>query len=293
MSEFVFIKDYKEIEKYRVSFNALAQESFGIQFEDWYQRRCWNDRYICYSYVDGDRVVANVSVNVMDIVIKNEIHEAIMIGTVMTDEAYRNQGLSRKLMEIVIEEYQQKCSFMYLYANRTVLDFYPKFGFHRVQEPEFYSVINTLEAHSDRPHMRKLNVMDVQDWELVMRYYSSRNVRYSTCDAIHAEGIFSWYCLHVFESDLYFDEELDAVVIFMEEGKSIQLYDVLSPKQVDLSQVVNKIATEQTERVYYQFHPEQGGYRVEYPEPSDDNLFMLPNRLQSLDYIKLPKIAQA
>lgn len=70
MSEFVFIKDYKEIEKYRVSFNALAQESFGIQFEDWYQRRCWNDRYICYSYVDGDRVVANVSVNVMDIVIK-------------------------------------------------------------------------------------------------------------------------------------------------------------------------------------------------------------------------------
>ncbi|WP_289355280.1 GNAT family N-acetyltransferase [Paenibacillus sp. S-12] len=293
MNELVFIKDYKDIDKYRVSFNELAQRSFGIQFEDWYQRGCWNDRYICYSYADGDRVIANVSVNVMDIIVNNEIHEAIMIGTVMTDEAYRNQGLSRKLMEIVIEEYQQKCSFMYLYANRTVLDFYPKFGFRKVQEPEFYSVINTQVALDHRPHMRKLNVTEVQDWELVMRYYASRNVRCSTCDAIHAEGIFSWYCLHVFEDHLYFIEELDAVVIFMQDGNSIQLYDVLSPKQIDLSQLVHRIATEQTERVYYQFHPEQGRFRVEYPEASDDNLFILPNRLQSLDHIKLPKIAQA
>lgn len=293
MNELVFIKDYKDIEKYRVSFNELAQRSFDIHFEEWYQRGCWNDRYICYSYADGDRVIANVSVNVMDIVVNNEIHEAIMIGTVMTDEAYRNQGLSRKLMEIVIEEYQQKCSFMYLYANRSVLDFYPKFGFRKVQEPEFYSVINTQEALDHRPYIRKLNVTEAQDWELVMRYYASRRVRHSTCDAIHAEGIFSWYCLHVFDDHLYFIEELDAIVIFMQDGNSIQLFDVLSPKQIDLSQVVNRIATEQTERVYYQFHPEQGGFRVEYPEALDDNLFILPNRLQSLDHIKLPKIAQA
>ncbi|MCY7483115.1 hypothetical protein [Paenibacillus alvei] len=97
----------------------------------------------------------------------------------------------------------------------------------------------------------------------------------------------------MFEDHLYFIEELDAVVIFMQDGNSIQLYDVLSPKQIDLSQLVHRIATEQTERVYYQFHPEQGGFRVEYPEASDDNLFILPNRLQSLDHIKLPKIAQA
>lgn len=45
-----FIKDYKQDDARRASFNRLADSIFGIQFEEWYQQGFWNDNYICYSF---------------------------------------------------------------------------------------------------------------------------------------------------------------------------------------------------------------------------------------------------
>ena len=45
----------------------------------------------------------------------------IQIGTVMTDNEYRNKGLSRYLIEKIISEYKEKSDCIYLSANDTVL----------------------------------------------------------------------------------------------------------------------------------------------------------------------------
>jgi hypothetical protein len=60
MSDLQFISDYKENPAYRQSFFKLAQDTFGLDFAYWYQAGGWNDRYTCYSYADGNRIVANV-----------------------------------------------------------------------------------------------------------------------------------------------------------------------------------------------------------------------------------------
>lgn len=52
----------------------------------------------------------------------------------MTDVKYRDQGLLRIIMEKVIAEWKDKCELIYLFANDSVLDFYPKFGFDKVQQ---------------------------------------------------------------------------------------------------------------------------------------------------------------
>ena len=72
MNELNYMKDYKNDENLRKSFNELATMVFGINFEDWYQKGFWNNRYIPFSYIDGDKVVANVSVNVLNLVINGE-----------------------------------------------------------------------------------------------------------------------------------------------------------------------------------------------------------------------------
>ena len=41
----------------------------------------------------------------------------IQIGTVMTDEAYRRQGLAKKLMDHVVNQYKDSCDGFYLFAN--------------------------------------------------------------------------------------------------------------------------------------------------------------------------------
>lgn len=76
------IRDYSNIEKYRASFNELAGQVFGIDFEPWYKAGFWNERYVCYYYAAGGTVVSNVSINKMDLVINGEHKKAIQIGTV-------------------------------------------------------------------------------------------------------------------------------------------------------------------------------------------------------------------
>jgi len=60
-----FIKNYKDNDVLRKSFAELAKNTFGIDFQAWYSNGYWNDSYVCYSYVDMDRVVSNVSINKM------------------------------------------------------------------------------------------------------------------------------------------------------------------------------------------------------------------------------------
>lgn len=129
MTNYQLVYDYKDNLKYRVSFNELAKFVFNLDFSKWYEKGCWNDQYICYSYIDGDKIIANASVSKMTIIVNGKEYKAIQIGTVMTHPNYRNKGLARKLMDHIIDIYQDQYEFIYLFANESVLDFYPKFGF--------------------------------------------------------------------------------------------------------------------------------------------------------------------
>lgn len=62
------INKYKGNQKYRESFNDLTKLVFGLDFSQWYEEGCWNDQYICYSYIDGEKVNANTSITKMTVV---------------------------------------------------------------------------------------------------------------------------------------------------------------------------------------------------------------------------------
>ncbi len=94
MEDLKLIIDYKNNNNYRYSFNELAKNTFGINFEKWYNLGFWNDNYICYSYFANNSIISNVSASLIDLVINNQNYKAILIGTVMTHLDFRNQGLS-------------------------------------------------------------------------------------------------------------------------------------------------------------------------------------------------------
>lgn len=131
------VKGYRADDALRRSFDALAQRTFGLTFEDWYQNGFWGDDYVPYSVVVDGAVAANVSVNRTDFVLDGEKKRFIQIGTVMTDERYRGRGMIRRLMVEVERDCAGKADGVYLFANDTVLDFYPKFGFCRAAEVRY------------------------------------------------------------------------------------------------------------------------------------------------------------
>lgn len=73
----------------RKSFNELTQQTFGFDFEGWYQSGHWGDMYIPHVLLDGEKVVSNVSVNIMKFAVSGTTKHYIQLGTVMTDSEYR------------------------------------------------------------------------------------------------------------------------------------------------------------------------------------------------------------
>lgn len=130
-------KKYQGLYGNRTSFDALAQRVFGLSFEQWYRDGYWTDRYKPYVLLDGGTVVASIAVNRMQTMWRGKGRSYIQLGTVMTDPQYRKQGLSRCLMEQVLRDYCRSCDAVYLFANDSALDFYPRFGFERAVEYQF------------------------------------------------------------------------------------------------------------------------------------------------------------
>ena len=92
------IKQIKEDPQLRDSFNGLAMKTFGLSFAEWWRRGYWTDSYIPYVFVDGERVVANASVNIMDLMWQAQPKRYIQIGTVKS-RLSRARNQLKKILE--------------------------------------------------------------------------------------------------------------------------------------------------------------------------------------------------
>jgi GNAT superfamily N-acetyltransferase len=292
MNELTLIYDYKDMTEYRQSFNQLAKSTFGIDFEKWYQKGFWDDRYICYSYLDGNKVVANVSINKMDVILEGERKRALQIGTVMTHPEYRKRGLSADLMNIVLDEYEKKYDFIYLFANETVLDFYPKFGFKPFKESQFS--IDVTIGKSSLGNVRKLDISNTNDLKMIINLASARIPISTVLGVENVQGIFAWHCLNVFYDDLYYLEDEDVIVICKREKEKLHVYDVISKNEVHFQHILNKIASEEIKKVIFYFTPDFPDITPSssYFKP-DDVLFIRPSSLEITKSFKCPITAQA
>jgi predicted N-acetyltransferase YhbS len=293
MTEFTFYKDYKKNETLRKSFNDLATLVFGIHFEDWYQKGYWNNRYIPFSYVIENKVIANVSVNLLDFVIEGKNKRAIQIGTVMTHPDYRNQGLSASLMNKVLHEYAQQYDFMYLFANKTVLDFYPKFGFKPVDEYQFSTNYNSSQV--DFTGIQKLDNTKTDDLNFICQFASERIPVSNLFGTQNAQGLFMFHCINVFGDHLYYLEKEDAIVIFEQEGKRVDIFDIVSKKEVNIQEILSKLTTKDCKNIVFHFTPDYEGIHLQKDIfIGDEVLFVKTNGSSQFPaYVKHPITSQA
>lgn len=253
-----FAQDYKDNDRVRKSLSDLAHSTFGISFEDWYQKGYWKERLIPYSYLDGDRVIANVSVNIMDLIINGEIKQAVQIGTVMTHPDYRNKGLSSRLLTKVLDDYEHKCEYIYLFANESVLDFYPKFGFRPVQE-QLFSLGNISEYRSGpaaNKNVRKLDMQNEADRALMYQRSLERLPNSRRWGTANSEGILMFYGLNVFSEEIYYLEEENIIVIYKKEEDRIDLFDIISAKEFEIQDILTRIADKDVRKVVFHYTPD-------------------------------------
>lgn len=282
--DYCLVSNFQDEAPLRHGFNDLAKDTFNLDFEDYYKNGYWNSSYIPYALVDNGKVVANVSANILDFFVCGDMKRYIQIGTVMTDKAYRGRGLGRYLLEMVISEWRDKSDLVYLFANDTVLDFYPKFGFVNKLE---YQYAKSITSRQTSATARRLDMDEPKNRDLLFRLSNSTRP-FSKLTALQNTGIVMFYATSFIKDDFYYIENLDAAVFARYEGNTLYLNDIFSPCDISVEQVIFAMAKCETDNIVLGFTPvDTDGYCCRLYLQEDDTLFVLSNGKSVFDTHKL------
>lgn len=282
-SKLSIISNYKDDEILRKSFNELANDVFGISFEHWYQKGFWDSNYICHSVVIHQKVVSNVSISKLNLIMGGVKRRAIQIGTVMTHPDYRGSGLSGVLMKHVLEVYQDECELFYLFANGSVHEFYPKFGFTPCSEANFSMKAAPISIVNNG--LRLIDCANEEDLAIIHKILQVRAPVSNQFGISDNQGIFMFYALNVFPDSIYLWEDEEAVIVYQNEGNVLHLYDVVSKYNVDLVKLLSHISKSDTETIQFHFTPDRFTELVNCERKSQsDLLFIKSNNELDLNF---------
>lgn len=279
-----YVVDYKNNDQLRNSFNILTRKTYGFDFEEWYQNGYWKDGYIPYSIVDGNNIVSNVSVNVIDFLVMGEKRTYIQIGTVMTEKEYRNKGLNRFLMEKVLGDWRGRCDLIYLFANDSVLDFYPKFGFYSTHE---YQHSKEISSENNSFGFVKLNMSDEENKSFLFNKVN-QSLHFSQISMDNNASLVMFYCTSFMDQNVYYIKRFDAVVIAEFNESILYINDIFCEKEVLLNDIILSMTNKEIKKVVLGFTPKDtASFDVTLLKQEDTTLFILDDRLGILDNKKI------
>lgn len=261
-------KNYRDNESLRNSFNELAGKVFGgLNFEDWYRNGFWNDNYIPYSIVIDGKVVSNISVNACKMNYDGRIVKLIQIGTVMTDPDYRGRGYARMLMEKIVEDYENKVDGIYLFANDSVVDFYPKFGFRKSREFQFSKAVNNDAERT----AQFVPMSEKRDWDKMVQIIN-KTEQNAKMYMVSNSGLYMFYLSQFMQENTFYIEDCDSYAIAEIEDDTLILHAVVGNGAID--RVISAFGKE-IKKVILAFTPNDStGYDKSEVIEEDTHLFV-------------------
>lgn len=271
---FQFVQHVFENEEYRENYFLLAQKCFKLNLKPWYESGFCNGNFIPYTLYDGKHAVASVGVASGEFIWQNIIIKYAQLSTVMTLPEYRRMNLSKWLMQLVLKEWKEKSDIIYLYANDSVLDFYPKFGFEKAVEYMF-----TMQITKQKGNYRKLDMTLNKDVALLLDKYKTKNNPFATLQAKNNISQMMFHCITVLNDNIYYIEEMDAIIIAECNGKTIFCYDIYAEQKYCMTDIIGVLVDENIECVKFGFTPDaRYNCKCEISNEKDTTLFVLETK---------------
>lgn len=262
------VNSYRDDNKLRASFNELSSKVFGLDFEGWYQNGFWKDNYNPYSVIIDGKVVSNISVNRCNMIYKGKEVKLIQLGTVMTDPDYRGKGYAKALMDKILNDFSGKVDGIYLFANDSVLDFYPKFGFKTQKE---YCYVKDVSFEEDESVVT-IPMKDKKDYEKMTEILKS-NPQNSAFYMTANPGLYMFYLSQFMTENTFYIPKLNSYVIAEEEEGELILHAILGDAAPDR---VAAAFGKDIRRIRLSFTPKDAsGYLREEVNEEDTTLFVI------------------
>lgn len=277
--KYILYKQYQHNEKLRQEFNRMTQYFWKFDFENFYRSGFWKDTCILYSLFDEDKIVSHITVSLFAQAEKT----LIQLGTVMTDENYQKQGLNRFLMERIIIDFKDVVAGIFLFANETVLDYYPKFGL--IPVPEFEHFLSKKNTEYTQKHKkRKLNLENQEDLKLFERSVAN-SVANSQFQSKNL-GLSFFYCYAYpemgFRDSIYFIDRLNCVVVAQVNEQILHIIEIFSENEINLKDIISTFSDFLFEEIIFDFTPKQTTELQSRDYKEDDLQLFVSSELQSV-----------
>lgn len=289
------VSNYMRDDTLRHALNELAKKTFWIDFEDWVTGGYFEGDYIPYSFMENGKIISNVSANRMTFLQNGVERNYIQIGTVMTDENYRRQGLAKKLIDHVIEQYKDNCDGFYLFANLEALEFYDQCGFSRVTEYRYEVKEEFCKRRSEGERFMPVNTADGQMKQKYMDMIRHSAVN-SSMEQINKFGLQMFYTADM--ENVCYAKDMDCFIVAETEGDTLFLQSIICENQVALSDVLCRMSGEYHE-CRLGFTPTLKDIDMciaeKYDGAEDYRLFYFGDQLKSIEKEKLyfPELSHA
>lgn len=269
---------YQANETLRKSFNAMTFDFWEFTFEPYYLSGYWDDSCLIFSLFEEETIVAHTTLSLFHTHTPEKQLFLGQLGTVMTAPTHTKQGLSRFLMEYIFDAYRDQLDGYFLFANETVLDFYPKFGF--VAVPEFQAS-KKFQKQPSAHEIRRLNLTNDSDLQLFQHYlkHGQTACRFDT----RSYGLAHFYCYanadFGFADSIYVIPELETLLLAQQEEDNLLIYQVYYLNENQVDKAFNVLATESTTQITLGYTPTTGDYVFHPYREEDLTLFVTSSLL--------------
>lgn len=275
-TEYSLYKNYQDHEKLRLKFNTMTRNFWGFDFENYYQSTFWDDTCCIYTlFLDGE-IVAHTTLTLF----KAQLHSKEMLlaqlGTVMTAEKHQRKGLARFLMEYIQGEWADKVDGMFLFANDTVTEFYPKFGFVPVEE--FQASLNGVFANTGQI-IQQLNLDRSSDLQLFENYVEQSIPTAALNTNNKGLAFFYTYAYPEFgyKQAIYFLEQLKTIAVAEMEENTLNIVQLYQLESCPIENVISALAHTPVTNVRFGFTPLGLNTPFERYKDEDLTLFVSEN----------------
>lgn len=224
-----------------------------------------------------------------------DVKNYIQIGTVMTDEEYRGQGLAGKLIKHVISQYENECDGIYLFGNLSATGFYQKMMFNEGMQYRYFVKTEFLRQEKARDMFIPVKAPDS---DMKKKYMDTvrRSAANSSFDQVNKYGLQMFYTANM--DNVYYAKDIECFIVLEPEENSILLQSIICKEKVALADILQRI-DEKYDKCRLGFTPcrEDMGMCVaeRYDGGGDYRFFYMGRELENIQKDKLyfPELSHA
>jgi predicted N-acetyltransferase YhbS len=261
----------------------------GRTFSDWGALGGWVDGYDVFAMVVDNQIVSTVGRQSMRYVINGETRNGYQIGAVATHANHRNHGLARLLMKKVLSQLDAPDQPVILFANPSVLNFYPQFGFRRIAQTAFIAHTDLHPVGSLAPSLDFTRPAD-RAW-LADHCARARVIGQSFA----ARDYYPILLFHLARQPrmAFRLDSFGAVLIAQQNGERLLIEDLFATRPFSLRDALPHVCVQPVRTIEFGFHPEAWWPDAESQSLHDDGspLFVLGAATEVKEPVRFPDLA--